>query len=69
MELMGCCHGRNAEATLRSRFQSYFRIDAEMCEVVWEKVIKSGWTRFAGRKPRRVHLLWTLLFLNTYNTE
>jgi hypothetical protein len=44
-------------------------VAAELVSVVWSELVNSGWLQHAGRKPKPEHLLWCLLFLNTYNVE
>jgi hypothetical protein len=51
------------------RFTSHFGLKPELVSVVWSELVNSGWLQYAGRKPKPEHLLWCLLFLNTYGVE
>ena len=50
-------------------FKSSFGVEPLYVALIWRKFVDNGTTERAGiRKAKPVHLLWTLLWLRTYNT-
>ena len=61
--------GWNAELkSTERRFRSTFGVCGNMCNEIWFLLEKSGWTDYAGQNPKKIHLLWALLFMKGYST-
>ena len=60
--------GRYSNKTRLRRFKGWFGTDAKIVALTWAGLFASGWLNYA-RHPKPVHLLWALLFLQTYSTE
>jgi hypothetical protein len=60
---------RGAQDTRERQFVSHFGLNSGLFLIVWRELAESGWLEFASRKAKPEHLLWCLLFLNTYNVE
>ena len=50
-------------------YRRSFGVEPFYVAFVWQKLVENGSTERAGiRRAKPVHLLWTLLWLRTYNT-
>lgn len=55
--------------TRKRRFISWFGMEPIFVALTWCKLHESGWLNFAGKRPKPVHLLWTLNWLRCYHVE
>lgn len=62
-------HCRAGTKTRKRRFKSWFGAEPVFVAIIWRKLQESGWLDYAGRRPNPVHLLWSLNWMKSYNTE
>ena len=59
---------KSSPRTLPRRFRTHFGMDPVDCYGIWEMFEDIGWKKYAGRNPKKKHMLWDLFFLKRYNT-
>ena len=64
-DLMGC---KSSLKCFKRRYRSVFGTDPSICGLIWERLEKRGWIAYAGKRQKKVHLMWSLMFLKGYGT-
>jgi len=60
---------KRCKRTMKERFSSWFGTGSIVVALTWCRLHFSGWLSKTHDVSRPVHLLWALLFLQTYATE
>lgn len=53
------------DSTFLRRFKTHFGVSPAICAIIWNKIKDN----LPSNSFYEIHLLWTLYFLKTYNTE
>jgi hypothetical protein len=61
-------HNRSSDKSRMHRFVSWFGAEPIYLSITWNKLVKSGWLKNAGREAKPEHLVWAFMWLKCYST-